>query len=120
MKKNPLTLYVSLRESLLKRQADLHEELSQISAALGSAVAPSSIAEKPARARSRKQTRNAVSLLEAVLTVTKSKPLPKREILTAIGKLGYTFRAKDPMNSLNTTLYTNKKIKNFGGAFGPA
>ncbi|MFO1459296.1 MAG: hypothetical protein U1G08_07785 [Verrucomicrobiota bacterium] len=118
MKKSPLTLYVSLRESLLKRQAELAEELSLISAALGSPNAPASTAAKPARTR--KQARNAVSLLEAVLTVTKSKPLPKREILAAIGKLGYSSRAKDPMNSLNTTLYTNKKIKNFGGAFGPA
>ncbi|MFO1458724.1 MAG: hypothetical protein U1G08_04895 [Verrucomicrobiota bacterium] len=60
-----------------------------------------------------------MSLAEAVLTVTKAKPLSKPEILTAIGKLGYKFTAKSPLNSLNTFLYSNKGIKNYDGKFGP-
>ena len=61
-----------------------------------------------------------MSLKEAVLTVTKAKPLSKPDILAAVAKLGYQFTAKSPMNSLNTLLYTDKQIKNSDGKFGPA
>ena len=64
---------------------------------------------------------NKLSLREAVLEVTKRGPLTKQEILDGVKKLGYRFQTKDPMNTLNVVLYTNKKyIKNYGGKFGPA
>jgi hypothetical protein len=52
--------------------------------------------------------------------VTKAKPLSKPEILTAVSKSGYVFTAVNPMNSLNTLLYSDKAFKNHGGKFGPA
>ncbi|MCW5558641.1 MAG: hypothetical protein KIT22_12525, partial [Verrucomicrobiae bacterium] len=116
----------------VKRQAELQQELAQISAALGTAPTVAIAAEvtapdpapapaaTPAEPKRRKRAKNELSLVDAVLTVTKDKPLPKAEILAAIGKIGYKFTAKDPLNSLNTTLYTSKKLKNFGkGVFGP-
>lgn len=75
---------------------------------------------KAARGGSRKRAQNTVSLREAVLTATKSKPLTRQEILTAVQAAGYKFAAKDPLNSLSTLLYTDKGIKNYGGKFGPA
>lgn len=132
MKRDPLKQFVVLRESLLSRQAELQAELKSINEALGVAgVAVAAAAAVPAAAGKRRgrapgtrgggrRAKNSLSLKEAVLTVTKAKPLAKPEILTAVAKLGYKFAAKDPMNSLNTLLYTDKQIKNHGGKFGPA
>lgn len=126
--KDSLKQFTQLRESLLKRQAAVQAELTQISTALGAfgSVAPQSTApaarggaKVPTKRRGGKRAENSMSLAEAVLTATKAKPLSKPEILTAIEKLGYKFTAKSPLNSLNTLLYTNKQIKNYGGKFGP-
>ncbi|MFO1459474.1 MAG: hypothetical protein U1G08_08685 [Verrucomicrobiota bacterium] len=126
--KDSLKQFTQLRESLLKRQAAVQAELTQISAALGAfgsvATEPTAPAARgggkaTAKRRGGKRAENSMSLAEAVLTVTKAKPLSKPEILTAIGKLGYKFTAKSPLNSLNTLLYTNKQIKNYDGKFGP-
>ena len=126
--KDSLKQFTQLRESLLKRQAAVQAELTQISAALGAfgsaAPAPAAPASRgaakaAAKRGPRKRAENAISLAEAVLTVTKAKPLSKPEILSAVEKLGYKFAAKSPLNSLNTLLYTNKKIKNYDGKFGP-
>lgn len=112
MKRDPLKQFTALRESLSKRKAVLEAELARINAALGSTQTTIS--------GSRARVRNSQSLKEAVLAATKSKPLTKHEILEAVAKLGYRFSAKDPINSLNTLLYTDQSIKNHGGKFGPA
>lgn len=126
--KDSLKEFTQLRAALLKRQSEIQGELEAIDAALGtspvpvqaapSAAAPSASPAKGKRGP-RKRAENSLSLAEAVLSVTKSKPLTKHEILVAVEKLGYAFSAKSPLNSLNTLLYTNKQIKNFGGTFGP-
>ena len=125
--KDSLKQFTQLRESLLKRQAAVQAELTQISSALGAfgSVAPSTVtpvsrggAKTPTERGPRKRAENSISLAEAVLTVTKAKPLSKPEILSAVEKLGYKFSAKSPLNSLNTLLYTNKQIKNYDGKFG--
>ena len=124
MKRDPLKQFVALRESLSKRKAVLEAELSKINAALGAATKVTAVAVAPAAAAVRgvklRRAQNTMSLKAAVLAATKSKPLAKPEILDAVAKLGYKFAAKDPMNSLNTLLYTDKQIKNHGGKFGPA
>ncbi|MCW5558375.1 MAG: hypothetical protein KIT22_11160 [Verrucomicrobiae bacterium] len=136
MKRDPLKQFVALRESLLTRQAQLQAELQGINEALGVAVASAAVVapavstvtppspgprrgRPPGPRKGGKRAHNALSLREAVLTVTKAKPLPKTEILSAVQKLGYQFTAKDPLNSLNTLLYTDKRIKNYDGKFGP-
>ena len=113
MKSDALKQYVALRETLLKEKSALEARLEQISRALdldGGAV------ERTAGGR----VRNPMSLKIAVTRVTKGKALNKQEILAAIKKLGYRFSAKDPINSLNTVLYTGKVFKNQGGKFSPA
>lgn len=126
--KDSLKQFTQLRESLLKRQVAVQAELTQISAALGAfgsaSPAPAAPASRGAakaavKRGTRKRAENSISLAEAVLTVTKAKPLSKPEILSAVEKLGYKFTAKSPLNSLNTLLYTNKQIKNYDGKFGP-
>ena len=127
--KDPLKEFTQLRSALLKRQTELQDELAAINAALGTStpapapkikasVEPPAV-RVPGKRGPRKRAENSLSLAEAVFTVTKAKPLSKPEILEAVGKIGYTFSAKSPMNSLNTFLYTNKGIKNSGGKFGP-
>ena len=137
MKRDPLKAFVSLRDGLLKRKAALESELSQINLALAlepkASVAAAAVpaaraaadaapaAVKPAKLAGRgKRAKNSMSLKEAVLAATKSKPLPKLEILKAIAANGYAFTAKNPMNSLNTLLYSDKAFKNHSGKFGPA
>jgi len=129
MKRASLKQFVALRESLLSRQSELEAELAEINAALGAAkalaadAAPSAAAAPAAKTARRgrgRRAQNSMSLREAVLAATKSKPLAKRDILEGVIKLGYTFTAKDPLNSLNTLLYTDKQIKNYDGKFGPA
>ena len=135
MKRDPLKQFVSLRNALQQRTQELESELLHLNRALGvqstitatapaAPVAPAAAARpgrKPAAAKVRgKRARNEVSLKEAVVAATKAKPLAKPEILAAIAKNGYKFSAKNPMNSLNTLLYSDKGFKNHGGKFGPA
>jgi len=123
--KDPLKKFIRLREALTKRRGEIEAELARVSEALG-ALVPIGIPLSPAAPSASKPESHTIrrsgklSLAEVVLSVTKTKPLPKAEILKEVTKLGYTFKTKDPLNSLGSTLYTNKKIKNFGGGvFGP-
>lgn len=121
MKRDPLKQYVSLRDSLLKRKAALEAELARINSALGES-SPAKAGAKAVAASTRRRAQNSVSLKAAVSDALKSKPLSRPDILKAVEKAGYAFTAKDPLNSLNTLLYTNKKVfKNLGdGTFGLA
>lgn len=118
MSKDPLREFAALRESMTRKKAAIEKELAAINAALGE-FGPSlgPVSKRPFSGI--KRVENSMSLLEAVLAATKAKPLSKREILEAVGKLGYKFAAKSPMNSLNTLLYSNDKIRNVEGKFGP-
>ena len=123
MKVDAVKQFVALRAALTTEKARLEGRLAQIDRALGQAsVGQQPVpAAKPAPSFRRPPTRanNSVSLKEAVITVTKNKPLTKQEILKAIKKNGYRFTAKDPMNSLNATLYTKGNFKNANGKFSP-
>jgi hypothetical protein len=116
MKTDALRKYIALHESLRKEKAELEERLARINEALGSRDGVSAgVSPGP-----RRKVRNALSLKQAVVEVTKSKPLTKQEILDAIKKLGYRFSAKDPINSLNVVLYSKRQFKNQEGKFSPA
>ena len=126
MKRDPLKEFVSLRTSLIKRKEILESELAQINQALAIdpvvIIRPKAVAAAPASSApvKRKRAKNEMSLKEAVLAATKSKPLSKPEILAAVEKAGYVFSAKSPMSSLNTLVYSDKSFKNVDGKFGPA
>jgi hypothetical protein len=123
MKIDRLKQFVTLRASLEKERAALLNRLGEIDKVLRIAsAAPGFASSRPARPSGRRGPRggNSISLKEAILRVTRARPLPKREILDAIGKLGYKFQSKNPMNSMSVLLYTDKAFKNYGGKFGPA
>lgn len=112
--------FVTLRAELLKEKAALEARLARITAALGdSPVQTRAKAAIPARRGGRARVRNKMSLKEAVLQVTRAKPLARQEIITAVKKIGYKFRTKDPLNSLNMVVYSSKAFKNLGGKFAP-
>ena len=143
MKNDLLKQYVSLRDSLAKEKAELEARLAEINLALGAvstpAAAPAATAARkpgrPAKAaaaasgeakapaskgnrKPRKRAQNSKSLRETVADVLAKQPLNRQEILDAVLKSGYVFSAKDPLNSLSTLLYTDKKtFKNKDGKF---
>src|SRR5687767_9648768 len=102
MKVDSVKQFVALRTALTQEKARLESRLAEINRALGETSAPASSAPQAA---SRGRAANTLSLREAVARVTKDKALTKKEILQAIGKIGYKFSARDPMNSLNVALY---------------
>ncbi|MBA4147894.1 MAG: hypothetical protein H0X66_07235 [Verrucomicrobia bacterium] len=121
MKIDKLKQFVALRQSLLTEKAQLETRLAQINKALGEETGTTKTATPaPARASASPQVTNPMSLKAAVRKVTSARSLTKKEILQAIGKLGYRFSAKDPMNSLNVVLYTKGQFKNDSGKFSPA
>lgn len=115
--------YLSSLEALRIEKADLETRLEQINAALAGArmSARGRMTGRIARAgRRARRAANKLSLREAVLRVTRNRPLSKQEILQAIQKIGYKFATKDPLNSLNAMLYAPaNKFRNQGGRFGP-
>lgn len=129
MKIDKLKQYVALRDSLLDEKAQLEARLEQINKALGKdsiasvspvkPVKPAKRVKAPVSAK-RKRAKNPMSLKEAVRKVTSERPMTKKEILSAIQKLGYRFSAADPMNSLNVVLYTKGLFRNDNGKFSPA
>lgn len=136
MKNDLLKQYVSLRDSLTKEKAVLEARLAEINRALGtSAAAGASAVVAAARGgaakaaakvgrpagKTRKRAQNEKSLRDTVAGVLAQKPLNRQEILDAVLKTGYVFSAKDPLNSLSTLLYTDKKtFKNKDGKFSVA
>ena len=117
VKTDALKKFIALHESLRREKAILEERLAQINEALGGREDSGSVVDPSGP---RRKIRNKLSLKEAVIEVTKDKPLDKQEILQAIKKLGYKFTAKDPINSLNVVLYSKRQFKNDDGRFSPA
>ncbi|MCI0541217.1 MAG: hypothetical protein L0Z50_38945 [Verrucomicrobiales bacterium] len=124
-KSDPLKQFVLLYQSLRNEKAQLESRLGEINEALGEAgevmhnnslVRPSSVPGSTVQRR----IKNPISLPKAVLQLTSKRPLTKPEILLEVEKLGYRFKAKDPLNSLNTVLYGKKpKFRNEEGKFSP-
>ncbi len=112
--------FTALRKKLADEKAELEARLQEIEEALGTATSyRAPVAHGGATGGGSRG--NPGSLKAMVLQVTKDKPLTRNEILNAVLKAGYKFKAKDPLNSLGTTLYTSKEIKSYGrGIFGPA
>lgn len=122
MKTDTLKQFLALRQALEKEKDALQARLVQIDRVLAGqfrAASPAPAAPGSRKGRGRRP-RNKVSLRQAVIEVTRSKALTKPEILAAIAKLGYRFAAKNPVNSLNTVLYTKNQFKNASGRFSPA
>ncbi len=136
MKSDSLQQYVPRLESILNEKAELEKRLGEIDQILqslqskeASSSSPPSGGAKRARAAkkvsrkaaARTRAQNKLSLREAVQQATARKPLTKVEILEAIGKLGYKFSTSNPLNSLSSVLYGDRKeFQNVGGGrFSP-
>ena len=123
VKADAVKQFVASRAALAAEKARLEARLAEIDRVLGQAAAALTsvrpAARPVARGVGRGRARNAMSLKEAVIQVTRNKPMTRPEILQAIKKLGYKFAAKDPLNSLNVTLYTKGNFKNDSGKFSP-
>ena len=121
--KDAVKQFVALRAALAQEKARLETRLAEINRALGEGAPARTVtqsASAPAGPRGRRsRASNTMSLKEAVTRVTRNKPMTRPEILEAIKKIGYKFTAKDPMNSLNVTLYTKGNFKNDNGKFSP-
>lgn len=122
MKRDSLKQFVSLRDALVAEKEAIEARLERINQAL--AAEPGPIEDGTPRAkRGRKpggrRPRNELSLREAVIQVTKGKPMGKKDIFDAVTKLGYVFGGNNPMNSLNVVLYSKKQFKNDDGKFSP-
>ena len=133
--------YINLHHSLIEERATLDARLQAIDEALSglgglaevkmkttrrgkrpgpakkSRVGAAVVRRVSAATGGQKRARNKLSLREAVTQVTTNNPMSKSEILAAIKKLGYRFTAKNPVNSLNTVLYSHQQFKNVKGKF---
>lgn len=135
MKSDSLKQYVPRLESILNEKAELEKRLGEIDQILQSLQSKKSASSPPSssggakkvgasakvsKAGVRTRVQNKLSLRDAILQATARKPLTKAEILEAIDKLGYKFNTNNPLNSLSSVLYGDKKeFHNVGGRFGP-
>jgi hypothetical protein len=121
MKSDKLKKFATLLEGLLKEKSALESRLSDINKALGvsSPAAPAPVKTRAARVPraaavgGRKRASNSASLKETVVAVLKEKKsLGRKDLLQAVKDTGYKFTATDPLNSLSTLIYSNRKIFN--------
>jgi hypothetical protein len=125
-KSDPLKQFVNLYQRFRTEKMQLEARLAEINRALGEpGAAPASTTSRQIRraaraSKSRRRLQNPISLPKAVVQLTSRRPMTKQEILAEIGKMGYQFAAKNPINSLNTVLYGKKpKFRHEGGRFRP-
>jgi len=118
MKKDVLQEYISLQAALHREREELVGRLRQIDDVLGQ-PSPFGSGAGP-RVGRRGRGVNNMSLKDAVLRVTATRPMTKQEVYDAVQKLGYQFGGKDPLNSLGVVLYgKNPRFRNDGGRFSP-
>ena len=122
MKLTDVDKYVALRKALVNEKTALESRLGAINRALqgSSAIAAAKGGVKPGPkpiVRRGKRAKNKLTMKEAAVRALAAKPLDREALLQAVQKIGYTFTAKKPLNSLSTLLYTDKAFKNTGGKF---
>ena len=134
MKNDALKQFVALRGQLLREKEELERRLADIHEALGSMPpasqtspvtqpapkAPRRPSPRPSPRRPKPPGPRPPSLREAVLAVTRARPLTRHELLKAVVDHGYRFKSKNPLNALSAFLYTDPSVRNIDGRFGPA
>jgi len=121
MTANPLKEFERLREAMLRRKAEIEAELQALEGVLGKRPLPAARLVAPAVPRERrKPVRNAMSLGDAVFSVTKDAPLSKEQILSAVMRLGYRFLDKAwPLEEVSSVLQTDKRFEIVNGKYAP-
>ncbi len=128
MEPDSLKQYLECREALVEERRSLGERLAEIDKALGISgedVAAASpllrISRNPAKkkARSKAGRRKGQKSLKAVLCeILGDAPMTKEEILAKVQEAGHKFSTSNPVNSVYTTLNSNKDLfKNDSGRF---
>ena len=117
--KDTLKQYVALRSGLVAEKSALEARLREINRALGeSTPAPAAaprgrppVAKAKGKGRGRGRSTTGGSLREAAVAALQGgKSLSRQDLLKAVVDSGYKFAAKDPLNSLSTLIYSNKKV----------
>lgn len=116
MRADLIARFVQLHRQLTNEKKQLEARLTRIHRALASLDAPRG---KRSVAVPKRQSRNGMSLREAIVQATRARPLTKPEIHEAVEALGYRFTGKDPMNAINVQLYTKGQFKRQGRKFSP-
>ena len=122
MKLDALKQYSRLRNALIEGRSELEKRLSQINDILGPSEGESSVGLPRSTGRvgrRRGRARNSMSLKQAIIKATQSKPLTKDEILAAVKRFGYKFSTARPMATLNAYLYRKAEFERKGGRFSP-
>jgi hypothetical protein len=122
MKSDTLSQFLALRKGLLAEKATLEARLREISSVLNEVgpviAAPAAVAAAPVVRAARKargpaagRGGNEKSLKTIIIEVlTKKKKLARKDLLDEVKAAGYKFTASDPMNSMSTLVYTNRKL----------
>lgn len=128
--KNPLKVYAALRSSLIAEKDKVEARLRDITDALGEVTTPSATeatftkrrghspmtdAAKNVRSsgpnRRRGRSSSGGSLKDAAIAALKGgKSISRQDLLIAVVDGGYKFATKNPLNSLNAVVYSQKKI----------
>lgn len=119
---SPFKEFLKLKKNLLKERAGLVERIKQINSVLDAQefYYPKSESAHLKPRRQINTPRNTMTLRDAVILITRKKPMTKEQILLELDKLGYEFATPKPMNSLNATLYSKRTFKRENGCFSPA
>ena len=125
MKMTDVEQYVAMRAALAKEKATLEARLAAINRALdGAAGIPARSGRKPGPKPATKtggrrgpRAKNSLTMKEAMIQALGDKSLTRTELVQAVEKLGYKFTASDPLNSLSSVLYSDKRFKNASGKF---
>jgi len=107
----------------MSEKARLKARLAEIESALAGSPVKGKAPKLPTKRKAKraKKVSNKMSLKQAILQVTKGKPMTKDAILAEVIALGYKFNTSNPKNSVNVVLYGKKpKFKNAAGKFSPA
>lgn len=114
--------YGRLRDLIQARKVEIEAELQEIEHALAQNPFPSEIqmARAIARRKVSKRVNNALSLGDAVFSVTKEAQLSKGEILAALHRLGFQFsKHVTPKDELASVLQIDKRFEEANGRYGP-
>ena len=118
MKLTDVEQYVTMRASLAHEKATLEARLAAINLALDGSTALTAARPGPKpEARRGPHAKNSMTMKEAMTRALAGQALGRKELLEAVMKLGYKFRAKDALSSISTVLYTDKSFKNTDSKF---
>lgn len=128
--KDPLKVYALLRSNLIAEKSEVEARIRDINNAIGGVTTPSNTETTSTKRRGRpantdkaksvtssgptprrgRSTSGASLKVAAIAALKGGKTLSRQDLLIAVVDGGYKFAAKNPLNSVSTLVYSNKKI----------